>query len=224
MEAWYDDLIRHEDRAVHCFTSDYGPFADRLRTFGGTVLDLGGGCGVTRHWLPHGVRYVVLDPSTDWLTLPWATLAHRFPCLAAPPAFVRGVGEHLPFRDGVFDTVLAFWSLNHVADPTRVFAEVRRVLRPGGRFLAILEDVDPRWADLLRPALRAALRPLGPDRTAGAKLRRALTGRPAPLQPDHLRLTERDLRAWASDGFDVVRRDWVRHYLTYEFRTRPARP
>ena len=40
--------------------------------------------------------------------------------------------RELPFGDRAFDSVLSVQSIEHVPDPERVLAEVRRVLRPGG--------------------------------------------------------------------------------------------
>ncbi len=39
----------------------------------------------------------------------------------------------LPFTDGAFDSVVSIHSIEHVPDPARMLAEVRRVLKPGGR-------------------------------------------------------------------------------------------
>ena len=57
----------------------------------------------------------------------------------------------LPFDDGSFDCVAALWMLYHVADLHRGLAEVRRVLRPGGTFLAVTNG-DAHIADLRREA------------------------------------------------------------------------
>jgi SAM-dependent methyltransferase len=63
--------------------------------------------------------------------------------------------QELPFADESFDVVLANHMLYHVPDRPRAFAEVRRVLAPGGRFHAstngrgfmqeLLDLVGPRW-------------------------------------------------------------------------------
>jgi SAM-dependent methyltransferase len=47
---------------------------------------------------------------------------------------VRGTVEHLPFADATFDAVTSFEVVYHlgVKDDLRAFAELRRVLRPGG--------------------------------------------------------------------------------------------
>jgi demethylmenaquinone methyltransferase/2-methoxy-6-polyprenyl-1,4-benzoquinol methylase len=54
----------------------------------------------------------------------------------------------LPFPDGAFDAATVGFGVRNVADLERALAELRRVLRPGGR-LAILEITQPRG--LLRP-------------------------------------------------------------------------
>ncbi|GAB3465385.1 class I SAM-dependent methyltransferase [Streptomonospora sediminis] len=62
--------------------------------------------------------------------------------------------EHLPFPDGRFDTVVATLSLCSVPDVGAAVAEMRRVLRPGGRLL-LLDHVRPTF-----PPLRWGLRGL----------------------------------------------------------------
>jgi SAM-dependent methyltransferase len=51
-------------------------------------------------------------------------------------AHVGGVPK-LPCSDNNFDVIVALWSLTHVEDLSAALADVHRVLRPGGRFLAI---------------------------------------------------------------------------------------
>ena len=45
--------------------------------------------------------------------------------------------QALPFRDGEFDCALAAWMLYHVREVDRALAELARVLRPGGRLVAV---------------------------------------------------------------------------------------
>lgn len=48
----------------------------------------------------------------------------------------------LSFADGEFDVAVAAWMLYHVADLTRALAELARVLRPGGRLVAVTNATD----------------------------------------------------------------------------------
>jgi SAM-dependent methyltransferase len=50
---------------------------------------------------------------------------------------IVGDVQDLPFRDGVFDCAVAAWMLYHVPDLGRALAELRRVLRPDGRLVAV---------------------------------------------------------------------------------------
>lgn len=219
MEAWYRDMVG-SDWSRACLAGDYGPFAPVLARYAGTVLDLGGGAGVTRHYLGAGPRYVVVDPSVMWLGAEWAALADEFPCLAEPPAFVQGTGESLPFRRGAFDVVLAFWTLNHAADPARMLRGAARVLKPGGVFLAVLEDMKPTWQDVVRPEMRRR-GPIAVARLAACRAAASLPGRDWPLQSDHVRIREDSLLAWSAADFDVRSRAWIGGYLTYELIARP---
>ncbi|MGN6461914.1 MAG: class I SAM-dependent methyltransferase [Pseudolabrys sp.] len=49
---------------------------------------------------------------------------------------IEGDIEHLPFADGELDGVLLSGVIHHFPDPRRTIAEVQRVLRLGGRFMA----------------------------------------------------------------------------------------
>ena len=51
--------------------------------------------------------------------------------------FARADAQHIPFADHSFEAVLASHMLYHVPDRQSAFGEVRRVLRPGGKFYAI---------------------------------------------------------------------------------------
>jgi ubiquinone/menaquinone biosynthesis C-methylase UbiE len=96
----------------------------------GSMLELGCGTGLfAARVLRENPQAVVL--ATD--------LSQRFVELTAArgvPA-QRADAQRLPFWDASFDVVAALWMLYHVPDLHRGLAEVRRVLRPGGLFVAV---------------------------------------------------------------------------------------
>lgn len=96
------------------------------------ILDLGCGRGGVVELVWRDVALAAgVDPDA-------ASLAeHR---AAGMPVF-RATGEHLPFADSSFDVIVSVWVLEHLREPGRVLAEIRRVLRPGGRFLFLTPNL-----------------------------------------------------------------------------------
>ena len=119
------------------------------------VLDLAAGTGDLSALLAADVgpggRVVAADISAAML----AVAAERL--RAAPQVSpVRCDAENLPFPDCRFDRVVIGFGLRNVADRARALAEMRRVLRIGGRAL-ILEFSPPRGDSLAARARRAYL-------------------------------------------------------------------
>jgi ubiquinone/menaquinone biosynthesis C-methylase UbiE len=96
---------------------------------GARVADLGCGSGAFTALLARaGYACVGLDISPQLV----AVGRRKHPDLQ----FVEGDIERLPFPDSSFDGVLLSGVVHHFPDPSRCAAEVFRVLRPRGRFLA----------------------------------------------------------------------------------------
>jgi ubiquinone/menaquinone biosynthesis C-methylase UbiE len=122
----------------------------------GRALDLGCGTGRNLGLLPGGVRAVGLDPHRENL----AAARRRAPGVP----LVVGSAEALPFKPGVFDTVLSSLVFCSVGDVPRGLAEVRRVLAPGG-VLRMLEHVRSRHPVVAR--LQDAVQPAWTRATGG---------------------------------------------------------
>lgn len=101
----------------------------------GSVLEIGCGNGVVRHFLNKNVEYWGVDPDEDWILNPLHSFADTFLCLKEPFLFIQGVGECLPFRDKSFDNVIIVTTLDHVNSPVQVFEESYRVLKDNGQIL-----------------------------------------------------------------------------------------
>ena len=109
-----DDAVRSD---VDELAREFAAFCD----LEGTVLDVG--CGIEPV-----LAYQQASPKAHFVGLD--------PLDGASPrsfAFVRGIGERLPFGTGAFDGALLATSLDHFPEPQKVLAEVRRILRPQGR-------------------------------------------------------------------------------------------
>ena len=93
------------------------------------VLEVGPGPGeVSERMLRElGCEVVALDVSERMVEL----------CRARGIDARVGDAQELPFEDGSFDLVVAAWVLFHVPDLDRGLAEIARVLRPGGRLVAV---------------------------------------------------------------------------------------
>lgn len=99
------------------------------------VLDLGCGAGhVSFAVAPHAGEVTAFDLSQQMLDV----VQHEAQRRGIDNLKVRqGVAERLPFADAGFDLVLTRFSAHHWSDVPRAMQEVRRVLKPGGRFVMI---------------------------------------------------------------------------------------
>jgi ubiquinone/menaquinone biosynthesis C-methylase UbiE len=233
MEEWYRQLVAHPDTAASSLTNDYKPYIEPLAKLSGAVLDVGGGAGLAGAFLTPGTHYIVVDPSTMWLAESWADIRHRLSVAGgARPSFVSGTGERLPFSSSSFDAAIAFWSLNHASDPKQCVIEIHRVLKSHGRALIVLEDMEPTWPDIIQRAYQRLTSKLGLHvanpiswhqdkvKTLREAIRLKLSGKSWPVQPDHLRIKDDDLRHWLRQGFRVLDRSWKGGFLSYELERR----
>ncbi|MBM4440096.1 MAG: methyltransferase domain-containing protein [Candidatus Rokubacteria bacterium] len=97
------------------------------------VLDVGGGLGGAARLLARdvGCRVTVLDLTEAYVRV-GAELTRRTG-LADRVTFERGDALTLPFEAASFDAVWTQHSSMNIADKPRLYAELARVLRPGGR-------------------------------------------------------------------------------------------
>ena len=121
------------DVAVESFAGVANPFALRTPAPGERVVDVGSGAVLdsfvaAAHVGPAG-HVVGVDMTAEMLAKSRATagllgLAHV--------EFREGLAEQLPVPDGWADAVISNGVINLCADKWSVFAEIFRVLRPGG--------------------------------------------------------------------------------------------
>ena len=178
-------------------TERRGLARERARLLGalrGDVVELGAGTGLNLPHYPAGARLVLTEPTPEMAVRLRARVARERP----QAQVVLAGAESLPLPDASADAVVSTLVLCTVADVARTLAEVRRVLRPGGR-LVLFEHVATggswgRVQRLLDPVQHFCARGCHLTRDTRAELQRAgfdtggvedahMPGAPPPLRP-----------------------------------------
>lgn len=150
------------------------------------VLDLGCRTGALTQHYASGNRVTGVDVDR-------AALVRAEERLGIPTVWAD-VEEGIPFDDGSFDVVVAGELLEHLADPRAVVSHVRRVLRPGGRFVGSVPN-----AYRLKSRIRFAV------------------GRDPDPDPTHLQMfSPAALRTLLSDFEEVQIQFAVGRYVRYQ--------
>jgi ubiquinone/menaquinone biosynthesis C-methylase UbiE len=148
----YDRIMAGQERA------SFSRFrAEILAELSGAVVEIGAGTGANLRHYPDAVTELhVCEPDPGMRAQLEQKLAER-PDLAARTTVHAAPGEALPFQDGRFDAAVSTLVLCTVGDMTASLQELRRVLKPAGRF-AFLEHVcaprgtwQRRWQQVAEP-------------------------------------------------------------------------
>jgi ubiquinone/menaquinone biosynthesis C-methylase UbiE len=99
----------------------------------GEVLEVAVGTGRNFPFYPQGVRLTGIDLSPPMLEIAW----ERADEVGVDADLREGDAQELPFPEASFDTVVCTLSLCNIPNDRRAIAEMKRVLRPGGRLLLL---------------------------------------------------------------------------------------
>ena len=120
----------------------------------GEIVELGSGVGANFRYLPPGTRVIAVEPNPAMHSrLRARAVRHKIEL-----ELHDVVGEQLDLPDASAEMVVSSLVLCTVPDPARVLAEIRRVLRPGGRY-AFVEHVGAKGRPVLRRVQRVVRRP-----------------------------------------------------------------
>ena len=163
--ALYDRISRGGERAqVRHLRKEL------LSSVTGDVLEIGAGTGANFEYYDEGARVIALEPDPHMLKRAEAKLRSNIELRQAP-------AEALPFADASFDAVVSTLVLCTVSDPPRALAEIRRVLRPGGKLVFIEHVRAEGMAGRVQRVIRAPWRYFGAgcniDRATGDTMRDA---------------------------------------------------
>lgn len=117
-----------------------------FRDLHGTVLEIGPGTGPNLAYYPPDIHWIGVEPNL-----------HMHPYLHASAAkhglaveLREGTAEQLPAATADIDVVVSTLVLCSVDDVTRTLAEIRRVLKPSGRFMFVEHVAAPEGTRLRR--------------------------------------------------------------------------
>jgi len=147
----------------------------------GEVLEVAIGTGRNLAFYPKGIRLTGIDLSPAMLEL----ARERAGELGLDADLREGDAQELAFPDESFDTVVCTLSLCNIPDDCRAVAEMKRVLRPGGRLLLL---------DHVRAASRLV-----------RAVQRVLEVVTVRLEGEHL--LRRPLEHVQAEGFEVEQRE-----------------
>jgi ubiquinone/menaquinone biosynthesis C-methylase UbiE len=128
-----EEKVLRNDHYSYFYREFFGLDPDFYR--GKTILDIGCGPRGSLEWASEAAERIGLD-----------SLASQYLKLGADKHKMRYVdtpAERMPFDNDYFDVVCTFNSLDHVDDLAATVAQIKRVLKPGGTFLIIVEVDHP---------------------------------------------------------------------------------
>jgi arsenite methyltransferase len=129
-----DELANVPEAAVESFAGVANPWTMGGLAEGERVLDLGSGAGtdslIAAQMVGSGGGVTGIDMTPAMLEKARGAAAEMG---ATNVEFVESEAEHLPFADGTFDVVISNGVIDLIPDKDAVFAELYRVLTPGGR-------------------------------------------------------------------------------------------
>lgn len=145
--AYYDDpLPAAADRYWH--SEEWAAIRPLLPQATGRALDVGAGRGIASFALAkEGFQVVALEPDPSAL-VGAAAISGLALSSQLPIEVCQEFSERLPFRDEQFDVVFARAVLHHTKDLQAACREFLRVLKPGGKLIAVREHVISKSADL----------------------------------------------------------------------------
>jgi SAM-dependent methyltransferase len=111
-----------------------------------TIVEIGPGAGANFRYYPSGTRVIAIEPNEAQHARLRARAAE-----AGLEIELHGTrAEEMPLPDDSADLVVSTLVLCSVSDPNRVMSEVRRILRPEGRFVFIEHVAAPQESRLAR--------------------------------------------------------------------------
>lgn len=154
--GFYSDVILPRLCDLSMRNERLRPYRERvIGAADGRVLEIGVGSGLNLPFYRPAVREILaLEPAPKLLAM-----ARRAPHSDVPVGFIEASAEAIPLEDRSVDTVVTTWTLCTIPQAAAAIAEMRRVLKPGGKLLFVEHGLAPDdgvrwWQDRLTPIWR----------------------------------------------------------------------
>ena len=128
-----NENVLSNDHYKHFYTAHFSLH----ETFyeGKTIVDIGCGPRGSLEWASMAHQRIGLDPlASEYLKL--GASEHNMEYIDSP-------SENIPLEDESCDAVFSFNSLDHVESIEKTISEIKRIVKPGGMFLLIVEINHP---------------------------------------------------------------------------------
>ena len=155
--GFYSDIILPRLCDLAMRNKQLVPFRERvIGAAEGRVLEVGVGSGINLPFYRPPVREVLaLEPAPRLVTMA-RNASH---VTGMPVSFLEASAEAIPLDKHSVDTIVTTWTLCSIPQAATALADMRRVLRPGGKLLFVEHGLAPdegvrRWQDRLTPVWR----------------------------------------------------------------------
>jgi ubiquinone/menaquinone biosynthesis C-methylase UbiE len=155
--GFYSDIILPRLCDLAMRNKQLVPFRERvIGAADGRVLEIGVGSGMNLPFYRPPVREVLaLEPAPRLVSMA-RSASHA---TGMPVSFLGASAEAIPLDGHSVDTVVTTWTLCSIPQAGAALAEMRRVLRPGGKLLFVEHGQAPDeavrwWQDRLTPVWR----------------------------------------------------------------------
>jgi ubiquinone/menaquinone biosynthesis C-methylase UbiE len=155
--GFYSDIILPRLCDLAMRNKQLVPFRERvIGAADGRVLEIGVGSGMNLPFYRPPVREVLaLEPAPRLVSMA-RSASHA---TGMPVSFLGASAEAIPLDGHSVDTVVTTWTLCSIPQAGAALAEMRRVLRPGGKLLFVEHGLAPDeavrwWQDRLTPVWR----------------------------------------------------------------------
>ncbi len=152
MKAWYQKTVLPRLLASTMSREEFEKIRPAVVSDAhGIVLEIGVGAGNNFLHYKNISKLYALEPSPELVAI---AKQQQTPF---PVEYLVTGAEAIPLPDDSVDTVVSTWTLCSVDNPEAVLSEIKRVLKPGGRFLFVDHGASPFW---LTRSVQTMLTPL----------------------------------------------------------------